>query len=125
MNLDLNRILDAGMEVAQSVKDAAVDLADKGKKQVELLNAQNKLARAQRQLGALVYSLIQSGEENRELVDKYVQAIAGIEAEIDRIKAQPEFTAAPAAEKEIRHCPQCGAEVEEDALFCHRCGAQL
>ena len=75
MNLDLNRILDAGVEVAQSVKVAAVDLADKGKRQVELLNAQNKLARAQRQLGALVYSLIRSGEENRELVDKYVQAM--------------------------------------------------
>ena len=29
------------------------------------------------------------------------------------------------AEKAERHCPQCGAEVEEDALFCHRCGAQL
>ena len=126
MNLDLNRILDAGVEVAQSVKVAAVDLADKGKRQVELLNAQNKLARAQRQLGALVYSLIRSGEENRELVDKYVQSIAAIEAEIDRIKAQPEFTPAAApAEKAERHCPQCGAEVEEDALFCHRCGAQL
>ncbi len=125
MNLDLNRILDTGMEMAQSVKGAAVDLADKGKKQVELLNAQNKLARAQRQLGALVYSLIQSGEENRELVNKYVQAIAAVEQEIDRLKAQPEFTPSPAAEKVVRHCSQCGAEVEEDALFCHRCGAQL
>lgn len=114
------------MQLVDSAKKTAQDLAGKGKNQLDLLNQQARLSKAQRQLGALVYSLIRSGEENRELVDKYVQAIAAIEAEIDRIKAQPEFTPAAApAEKAERHCPQCGAEVEEDALFCHRCGAQL
>ena len=37
--------------------------------------------------------------------------------------------AEPAEEKpednEAKTCPQCGCEVEEDALFCSGCGAQL
>ena len=30
---------------------------------------------------------------------------------------------APEAEKKT--CPQCGAPVSQDALFCNKCGAQL
>ena len=28
-------------------------------------------------------------------------------------------------EEPVKNCPQCGCEVEEDALFCPGCGAQL
>ena len=31
---------------------------------------------------------------------------------------------APAAEAH-KSCPQCGAPVSDDALFCNKCGAQL
>ena len=37
---------------------------------------QNRLAKAQRQLGALVYSLHKAEEENQPLVDKYIENIA-------------------------------------------------
>ena len=53
---------------AATLADAAVkttgDLAQKGKKQMDLLALENKLSRAQRQLGALVYALHKNGEEN-------------------------------------------------------------
>ena len=62
-----------------------------------------------------------SGEENRPLIQKYVDAIARVEAEIDALRAEG-GGAVPASGKT---CPQCGAEVEEDALFCEACGAQL
>ena len=48
------------------------------------MNEQTKLARAQRQLGALVYSLAKGNEENQPLVDKYIEMIDAIEKEPGR-----------------------------------------
>ena len=39
--------------------------------------------------------------------------------------AEPEAPAAEAAPAEHKSCPQCGAPVSDDALFCNKCGAQL
>lgn len=133
MNIDLDKILETGAQLADSAKKTATDLAQKGKKQVDLMNAQTRLSKAQRQLGALVYSLEKNGEKNELLVKKYVDAISAIEEEIETLKKQDgqEKTAytytytEPAQEPGKKTCPQCGAEVEEDALFCSGCGAQL
>lgn len=141
MNIDVDKILETGAKVVDSAKKTAVELAQKGKKQVDLLDAQAKKSKAERQLGALVYSLAKNGEENELLVKKYIDAIAAIEADIEELRkevpaeeqpreAQPEAETgtapeAPAAETGKKTCPQCGAEVEEDALFCNGCGAQL
>lgn len=145
MNIDLDRLWSAGQQLADSAKKTANDLAQKGKQQVDLLNAQSRLSKAQRQLGALVYNLTKSGETNAALVQKYVDAIDRLQEEIRQIKQQtPEQTdSQPAqdhgtfvysytAEDEeicpqpaVHTCPQCGKEVQEGALFCDGCGAQL
>ena len=132
MAFDFDKLIQKGTEMADAVKSTAVDLAEKGKKQVDLVSEQAKLAKAQRQLGALVYSLAKNGEENQPLVEKYIQAVAEIEDNIERLKTEadadvsdPEFTDVTGEETHGRYCPQCGAEVEEDALFCNHCGAQL
>ena len=80
MAFDFDKLIQKGTEMADAVKSTAVDLAEKGKKQVDLVSEQAKLAKAQRQLGALVYSLAKNGEENQPLVEKYIQAISDIEA---------------------------------------------
>ena len=143
--MDFNKIKEMGLEYAEKGRNAAKDLAEKGKTQALILNEQSKLLKAQRQLGALVYSLAKGKEENQPLVDKYIEMIDTIEAEIARLKAtltpaeaaEVEFTepveeepAAPAEEPappapEHKTCPQCGAPVSDDALFCNKCGAQL
>ena len=145
--MDFNKIKEMGLEYAEKGKNAAKDLAEKGKTQALILNEQSKLLKAQRQLGALVYSLAKGKEENQPLVDKYIEMIDNIEDEIARLKAtltpaeaaEVEFTEAeaaapeeaaapaePAAEApEHKSCPQCGAPVSDDALFCNKCGAQL
>lgn len=153
--LDIEQLKEQGMQLVDSAKKTAMDLADKGKNQMELLNQQARLSKAQRQLGALVYSLHKSGEENQPLVDKYIEAIAEVEDTIEQIKAkmEPEERAqAQAAEEsseepdadmgveqseepieeepirqrgETKPCPVCGADVDADALFCNHCGAQL
>ena len=138
--MDFNKIKAMGLEYAEKGKNAAKDLAEKGKTQALLVNEQGKLLKAQRQLGALVYSLAKGKEENQPLVDKYIEMIDAIEQEITRLKAT--LTPAEAAEVDCevpmeeaeeaapeqparKTCPQCGAPVSDDALFCNKCGAQL
>ena len=149
--MDFNKIKEMGLEYAEKGKNAALDLAEKGRTQAKIVNAQSKLYKAQRQLGALVYSLAKVNEENQPLVEKYIEMIANIEQELSDLKASLEpdtviettfedteeaaadvttdAAAEPAEEKPedngAKTCPQCGAPVSDDALFCNKCGAQL
>ena len=154
--IDMEMLKEQGLQFVDTAKKAAQELADKGKNQLELLNQQARLSKAQRQLGALVYSLHKAGEENQPLVDKYIAAVAEVEKAIEDIKAAmtPEERAEAEAQEaadaeepvvsedgeeseeeieeepvklrgETKICPVCHAEVDADALFCNRCGAQL
>lgn len=101
--LDINKIKEQSMQFVDTAYKAAMDIADKGKNQLDLASQQNRLAKAQRQLGALVYSLHKADEENQPLVDKYIENIAEIEKAIEEIKARmtpDEAAAAEAAEAE-------------------------
>lgn len=86
--LDINMLKEQGMQLMDSAKKTAMDLADKGKDQIDLLNQQARLSKAQRQLGALVYSLHKAGEENQPLVNKYIEAIAEVEKTIEELKGR-------------------------------------
>ena len=88
MDFDFNKIKEMGLEYAEKGKNAAKDLAEKGKTQALIVNEQGKLLKAQRQLGALVYSLAKGKEENQPLVDKYIEMIDHIEQEIARLTRQ-------------------------------------
>lgn len=146
--LDIEMLKEQGLQLMDSAKKTAQDLADKGKNKLDLLNQQARLSKAQRQLGALVYSLHKAGEENPALVEKYIDAVAEVEKAIEEIKAgmtederaeveaQDAAEDAPEQEEEIEEepiqlrgetkiCPVCKAEVDGDALFCNHCGAQL
>ena len=145
--LDIEMLKEQGLQLVDSAKKTAQDLADKGKNKLDLLNQQARLSKAQRQLGALVYSLHKAGEENPALVEKYIDAVAEVEKAIEEIKERAEVEAqedaentepeaAPAEDEEIEEepiqlrgetktCPVCKAEVDGDALFCNHCGAQL
>ena len=150
--MDFNKLKEMGLEYAEKGKNAAMDLAEKGKTQAKIVSEQAKLAKAQRQLGALVYSLAKGNEENQPLVDKYIEMIDTIEKNLDALKEalgpaaveiDPDADIAeadenvtidlaaedekkPAADEDApKTCPQCGAPVSADALFCNKCGAQL
>lgn len=141
--MDFNKLKEMGLEYAEKGRTAALDLAQKSKTQAKIVSEQGKLLKAQRQLGALVYSLAKGNEENQPLVDKYIDMIDSIEQEIARLKAsltpaeaaeveqaeqmmEPDLDAAqPSSAPAGKPCPQCGAVVEADALFCNKCGAQL
>lgn len=154
-------ILAKSREYVEIGVSVASDLTEKGKTQAKILSNQAKISKAQRQLGALVYSLAKGNEENQPLVDKYIDMIDSIEqenrqlkakltpaeaTEVENVSAEPEADLADvmadpvqeeagpaeaasgsteAGEPGGKYCPQCGAEVAPDALFCTKCGAQL
>ena len=62
--LDINKIKEQSMQFVDTAYKAAMDIADKGKNQLDLASQQNRLAKAQRQLGALVYSLHKADEDS-------------------------------------------------------------
>ena len=97
--LDFDKIKEQSMQFVDVAKKTAMDLADKGKNQLDLINQQTQLSKAQRQLGALVYTLHKSGEENQPLVDKYIEHIASIEAAIEEIKGRMTADEATQAEE--------------------------
>lgn len=117
--LDIEMLKEQGLQIMDTAKKTACDIADKGKNQLELLNQQARLSKSQRQLGALVYSLHKAGEENQPLVNKYIEAIAEIEKNIEEIKAHmtpAERAEAEEAEKEAAETvsePAPEAEEEE------------
>ena len=151
--LDIEMLKEQGLQLVDTAKKTAQDLADKGKNQLDLMNQQARLSKAQRQLGALVYSLHKAGEENQPLVDKYIEAVAEVEKTIEEIKANmsPEEYMEAEAEAEspleeaeeavedeekieeepvqlrgeTKICPVCKAEVDGDARLCTHCGPQL
>ncbi len=137
MEFDFDKLLQKGEQMVGAVQKTAGELAHKGKAQLDLAAAQSKLSKAQRQLGELVYEMARNGEENRLLVQKYVDAIGEIQQEISDIQEgkpaaqaaqEPAQAAAQEPEEQTeapRACAQCGAEVPEGAVFCSRCGAQL
>lgn len=118
----LDRLADVAAVCADTVLQATGELVQKGKQQTHLLKLEHQLSRAQRQLGALVYTLRKTGTENEALIARYIDAIAELETQIAAQRAaQPD---AP-AEDDAVYCPQCGAAVQADALFCPACGGKL
>ncbi|WP_294806569.1 zinc ribbon domain-containing protein [uncultured Gemmiger sp.] len=118
--IDMEMLKEQGLQFVDNAKKAAQELADKGKNQLELLNQQARLSKAQRQLGALVYSLHKAGEENQPLVDKYIAAVAEVEKAIEDIKAamtpeeRAEAEAQEAADAEEPVVSEDGEESEEE-----------
>ena len=111
--IDMEMLKEQGLQFVDTAKKAAQELADKGKNQLELLNQQARLSKAQRQLGALVYSLHKAGEENQPLVDKYIAAVAEVEKAIEDIKAS--MTPEERAEAEAAERERAEAEATERA----------
>ena len=136
--LDIDMLKEQGIQLFDTAKKTAQDIADKGKNQLELLNQQARLSKAQRQLGALVYSLHKVEKSIEELkANMTPEECAACESEEEEqiIEDEP-ATGEEAAEEEIEEepiklrgetkiCPVCKAEVDGDALFCNHCGAQL
>lgn len=123
--ISFDKLRESAATLADGAARVTEDLVQKGKKQVDQLALENKLAKAQRQLGALVYSLRKNGETNEELIDRYVQVVAQVEAELAALAQLPKEEQPQPQQTVTTYCPQCGAEVDPGTIFCPRCGNGL
>ena len=73
--MDWKQLRTTASDVAGKMVVATGELVEKGKKQVDILSLENQLAKAQRQLGALVYTMNRSGAENPALMQRYMEEI--------------------------------------------------
>ncbi len=84
--LDIEMLKEQGLQLVDSDKKTAQDLADKGKNKLDLLNQQARLSKAQRQLGALVSACTRPVRRTRPGREVY-QRRGEVEKAIEEIKA--------------------------------------
>ena len=106
-------LIETSAKLADQAAKVAGEVMDKGKKMVSKLALENDLAKAQRQLGALVYVMHKTGEQNEELLNQYIEDVAKLEAQLEEFKEEEVFT----AESEVKVCPTCGAVVNEGDIY--------
>ena len=123
--MDWKQLRNTASEVAGKMVDATGELVEKGKKQGDILSLENQLAKAQRQLGALVYTMNRSGAENPALMQRYMEEIDSIQRQLDACKNDVLYSEGPVETSAVRLCVQCGRPVADDAVFCPACGAKL
>lgn len=82
MKESIDRILETAGRVADTAVKATAELVEKGKDKVDQSVLQNRLAKAQRQLGELVYILRKTGETNEPMITHYMDQIERIKKEL-------------------------------------------
>lgn len=125
-----DELLESSARVADKVAKVTGEYIDKGKDKIDELSLKNDLSKAQKQLGALVYALHKSGEENEELVQQYISDIAKIEEQLEEYAKETAEEACEKAEEAVKaevvkFCPNCGKEVGVDDSFCKNCGGNV
>ncbi len=119
MGQGLDKLVDTAGRMADKAAKATTSVVERSRDKLEVYQLQQRLSKAQKQLGALVYMLHKTGQENLPMVEHYI-------SEIDELKAQIDFLQpTEAVTVQVHECPVCGAEGMGDAVFCRRCGAKL
>ncbi|MDL2219696.1 hypothetical protein LJC04_05125 [Ruminococcaceae bacterium OttesenSCG-928-O06] len=120
MQDSFDRMVDTAGRMADAAVKTTASLVNKGRDKAEQVALQAKLAKLHRQLGALVYALHKSGEENDEMVQWYIREMDSVHRKLADLQ-QP-----PAEEEIIVATPAAkGAEDDGDAMFRGGDGEQL
>ncbi len=118
MSESLERFLDRAGQVAGATAKAATEAAGRGRDKAEQLALQARMAKMERQLGALVYALRKNDEENEAMVGWYV-------SEIDRLQAKIADLNTPKRRSGGVHVAKPAAEEPEGAMFRDGAGDEL
>lgn len=118
-------IIEASAKVADQVAKVAGEYIDKGKDKITKLSLENDMSKAQRQLGALVYVMHKTGENNPELLEQYISDVARIELQLATFKEEEDEQEESCCDNQAKACPICGTELGCCDMFCRACGAKI
>ncbi|MEG1782085.1 MAG: zinc ribbon domain-containing protein [Oscillospiraceae bacterium] len=116
-------LIESSAKFADQAAKVAGEVMDKGKRKVSKLAVENDFAKAQRQLGALVYVMHKTGEQNEELLSQYIDDVAKLEAQLAEFKE--EEPTRPGDNFEMKVCPNCGGVITDGDMFCRGCGTKI
>lgn len=89
------------------------------KQKFDVAAEENKRSKDFAKLGEIYFEMIKDSETDNTQVNELVEAIKEKNAKIDELKS--EIYAA----KNKRICPNCAANIADDAVFCSSCGTKL
>ncbi len=115
--IDTTKFVDESKRVLTSITDTLAAYANAGKQKIDVFTLEGELSKAQKQLGALVYSLYKTNQEDSELTKQYLDTIDEIYDKIERAK-----TLSQPITHQTRHCSGCGGKVGINDVFCAKCG---
>ena len=125
MDFDFTKLQEAASSLAQKAVQGVNFVARKGKATYDRFTLENELSKAQRQLGAYYYNQVKMGVDHESAV---AECIAKIDSILDRLNEMEDDGDAAAETPETECCegvcPECGAPMAENALFCSQCGAK-
>ena len=98
--------------VAETVKTKSSEIFETTKIKFALSDAEGEVSK-------LIYESYKSGEEPGTSLNEICEAIDAKYKEIEEMRTKLRVY------KNISVCPECGAEVSSESVFCSKCGAKL
>jgi DNA repair exonuclease SbcCD ATPase subunit len=113
----LNKVGETITNKGKDVAKKAKDLAEIASLRTQITVQESSVNRVLQELGKMYYEQHKAGTSD-DITEKCSQIDTAV-AEIERLK-QAVMTL-----KGIRKCPVCGADVDESAIYCSKCGVVL
>lgn len=115
---NFDEVVDKAKEYAQIAAEKSQEVYQVSKLKIEIVETKRKIDKNYASIGKKCYDAVKAGEDLPDFA-------ANIE-EIDLLKAEIIDKQEKIAEiKNTISCANCGADVDADSDFCHKCGAQM
>ncbi|MDP4094782.1 MAG: zinc ribbon domain-containing protein [Bacillota bacterium] len=108
-------------KVSHTAKAAAKkssDIVEVTKLNMNIGSEEDKIQKKYTEIGKILYDLYVSGESTNEVIKTHCEVIKTHEENIKKMKQKILEL------KNIKVCPSCGTELEQEILFCSKCGAK-